>query len=664
MKNIALNRLFTLFVLLFFLVKPLSALNIAGGHRGSVTALVHNGDTIISAGEDGFIVIWNIREQAAAERFQLTKGSIQAMVKNPVRDEICVLESGGIDVYRISVWNYRFKIKLFSLQSAEPVTYVNYSAGGNFIIASGLGGAALTQLDSGTGRIISTPGIPYGAVSLAATGRSERNILLYQSRHEDYSPLSRTEREGQILYLDMDSLSVTDRFQAPADLISPIIFGNNRFIAGINSSGLLIVDAATGAVFDSFQNIRRGALLCPADDGFYCLFREGGAPVLYKFTFERQRNIFSSQKLSVSFDPAVQVTSIAFNGNAAFASAEGSLFLLGRNNRIVPMAHNFQARIMEIAHSGSSIVFLTENSELCFLPLDYRLLENSGKITLENKSGYTRITPITSLLRESTDQYILWQSANTRIAPHIIFSDRQADAVGLSYITGRFSLRSISSKNNKLLVLDTAGNIAVYNLDKLSADNLPADFTFSSIGAIDASLVDGDHFILCRSVISGNSPFLSVNIKTGETVPFSYPAQAGVTAYAGNSGNIYAAAVEWDIDGERTVVFNLSAAEETRIFEYPGEDVHLSIAESAGTLAIAGGQGAAVYRHDVINFERTNGLPEKLLGSERFFICLDSEGNISWHDNMTGKLLALFRLYEDRWTLSSNREISGPILRP
>jgi hypothetical protein len=62
--------------------------------------------------------------------------------------------------------------------------------------------------------------------------------------------------------------------------------------------------------------------------------------------------------------------------------------------------------------------------------------------------------------------------------------------------------------------------------------------------------------------------------------------------------------------------------------------------------------------------ERTNGLPVKLFGYDRFFISLDSEGNIAWHDNRTGRLLAVFSLNENRWTLSTTREISGEFYRP
>jgi len=49
------------------------------------------------------------------------------------------------------------------------------------------------------------------------------------------------------------------------------------------------------------------------------------------------------------------------------------------------------------------------------------------------------------------------------------------------------------------------------------------------------------------------------------------------------------------------------------------------------------------------------------LGCKDFFLSLDSEGNISWH-NTNGKLLAVFRVYKDRWVLEKGLETLGGML--
>jgi WD40 repeat protein len=657
------------FLFLFFISLPLFCFDIAGGHRGKVTALIHNGDTVISAGEDGFIVIWSVSQRAAMEKFQLTTNSIKAMVKHPLKDEICVIESGDMGNNKISAWNYKTKEKIFSVHGSEGAAFINYSAGGKYIITAGFDGSHFTLLDSSNGKTLSFVDIPSGAVTFGITGRTEQNILLYQGENEDF--------EGQILYLDLKSLSVTGRFRAPSNLSNPIILGNNRFLAGINSGGLLVTDAATGLLLDSIPNIERSALLYPVNDGFFCLSRENN--LLYRFTVDRHGTIITGQKLSILPDNEETISAFAINGTAVFANEGGDLFMAGltanQQSRLFKMTHNFQERITEIAVNNTSIAFLTEDGGLGFLPQDFKSLKNNSKITLEKTLNITRITAITPFSAKGINQkdprilsdtgildtYILWQSANTQIPPRIVYSDLTADELSLNFIIERYPLRSISSRNGNILVLDSAGRLCVYNFNNFP---VKAAFTFSSVGAIDAAFVDDNYFLLCRSAINGSSPFLFVNYNTGETVPVSFPAQAGIFTYTGNSGKIYAASVIRNTDSVKTVISTLSAnrvVNET-LFEYPGETVNLTIAESAGKTAIAaGGEGAKIYAEKVTGFDRTQGLPVKLLGGKNFFLSLDSEGNISWHDT-NGKLLAVFRIYKDRWVLETGKEILGGVL--
>jgi hypothetical protein len=276
---------------------------------------------------------------------------------------------------------------------------------------------------------------------------------------------------------------------------------------------------------------------------------------------------------------------------------------------------------------------------------------------MEKKQGFSRITP---LLFENEDRFILWQSENNRNTPQIVNSNYQVDVQTFNFLPGRFPLRSISCLNNMLLLLDSSGNLSIYNLANLSAR---AEFTFTSAGSNDASFISNDYIIISRSMVNNNSPFISVNSRTGETVPVSYNAQAGLLLYTGKSGNVYAEAAERDGNRFITTVLNLtSSSSPVRVFEYKGESSHLSIAESSGTLAVTcGSEGAFLVSDKMIYFERTGGLPVKLLAFNNFFISLDSEGNIAWHDNRSGKLLAVLSIYADKWVLRANEEISGKI---
>jgi WD40 repeat protein len=595
-----------------------------------ITSLIRTENKFIGGTEDGYIVIWDVNQSLPAERFQLTMYKIEKIVSHPLKEEICIIETGGIGSYRISAWNYALKKRLFSLYSAEPVTYINYSGSGNFIIAAGLGESNLTLIDSQTGKIIDTrdtDGINRNPIAFAATGRAERNMLIYQRESGDSFSYEKQPdlSGGRILYYDLESGSVAGEFQAPGNLSNPVILRNNNFLAGINSQGLLIIDAASGEITDRIENIETDSLLCSSNEGLYCLGGKDTETTISRFSIGDNGKIIRRERLPISF-----------------------------NTR---QANSGQIRITEIAAGKRTIAFLTENGDLCFLPLDYRNLSSGGRpesLIHSRKERYTRITYVSEADKER-DQYILWQTLNTRNAPQLITAGLQSDGEILNQLTGRFPVRSIAYFNEKILVLDASGNLSVRNMADTQAR---PDFTFTSAGATDAAFINDENIILSRNV-SNMSPFLSVNIRTGETLPVNYGAQTALSVYSGKSGKIYAEAVELESDRFKTTVIDLFPApdrtrssSQLKIFEYLPEANHLSIAESAGHLAIScDGEGAFILSGEIINFERTNALPVKLLGCDDFFLALDSEGSIAWHDNTTGKLLALFSLYSDKWAL-------------
>jgi hypothetical protein len=196
-------------------------------------------------------------------------------------------------------------------------------------------------------------------------------------------------------------------------------------------------------------------------------------------------------------------------------------------------------------------------------------------------------------------------------------------------------------------------------------------FSFSSIGSLDAAFVNQDNVILGRSGVSGNSPFLMINVATGETVPLPYPSSAGARVYRGASGTLYAAAVDEEEGRPRTSIIRLDTAypaESVRLVEYQGEDILFSLAESSRVLASTLGDGGATLFSSggMKNFERSPGLPVKIVDGENFFIVIDGDGNICWHDPRTGELLALLRLYANEWILQQNQgdTLWGTVTQP
>ncbi|WP_461248444.1 hypothetical protein, partial [Treponema sp. R6D11] len=261
--------------------------------------------------------------------------------------------------------------------------------------------------------------------------------------------------------------------------------------------------------------------------------------ILYRFTVDRRGTISTRQKLPIIPGKDETISTFAINETAVFAGESGNLFMAGltanQQSRLFQMTQNFQTRITEIAANNSSIAFLTEDGSLCFIPQDFKLIKDNDNFSVEKTRNITRITAIAPFSDKGNkaDPYILWQNANIQTKPAIVYSDFRKDELSLQFIIDRSPIRLITSRGGNLLAVDSSGRLSVCNLNNISAK---ADFSFSSVGINDAGFVNDDYLLLCRSAINGSSPFLLINYNTGETVPVSYTAQAGILTYTGDSG--------------------------------------------------------------------------------------------------------------------------------
>jgi hypothetical protein len=206
-----------------------------------------------------------------------------------------------------------------------------------------------------------------------------------------------------------------------------------------------------------------------------------------------------------------------------------------------------------------------------------------------------------------------------------------------------------------VVFLDSVGNISILSLD--TGDPV---FSFSSLGSVDAAFLNEQGIILGRGALSGNSPFLMIDTFTGETLPLPYPATVGALLYRGVSGAVYAAVVDEKEGGRWTSIIRLDPSDSSgslRLAERRGEDTVFSIAEAGGipasTLGDNGEAAAYTSRGKEVSFERGAGIPQRLAGGDSWFIVLDTDGSISWHDPKSGGMLAVFRLYDTEWSFRS-----------
>jgi WD40 repeat protein len=623
-----------------------SAAVLPGGHRGAVTALAGDGELVVSAGEDGFLELWNAENGAAEERFQISPYPVRAMVKRPGRSQVCVTETDGFALHRISVWDYAAKKRLFALRLADPVSRMSYSAEGNFITVTRPGRTGAVFIHAETGEAAASPGMDAAPV-LAVRGPE---FTEGEDTEGGEGFMAAYFSGGVLSHWDLETGDETDRLEVPANLTSVTFFGG-RCLAGLDSRGRVILDIVSGDVLARENGVRKDALLSagPGAGELSCV--QGGATPVYT-RWRMERRLVRREQIRLAGNHRISAFLAA--DTPVLGLEDGRLAALNKNGSLDLFKSGSREKIVEAAVSGDRIAFITEGNRMGFLPLDFSGIENLSVRLAEfpRDAAYTRVSGLDG------GEFILWQTESGRQFPVAVKDGVYGlvfDRLGL-----RFPLRTVSAFGEKVLFLDAGGNAAV-----AGAKTGERSFLFPAAGSMDGSFTDGDNILLARSAVSGNSPFLKVNITSGETVPIDWPSSAGIRVYRGSSGAVYAAAVSEN--PLKTIILAIAGAASVQLLEYGGEDSSLSMAESKGmpVLNPAGG-GAVMVGKDgkIIPLERGSGLPLKLLDGGPCLVTVDGDGNISWQDGETGKLLAVFSLGEESWTLrSGDGTVQGEISR-
>ena len=651
----------------------------SGGHIGPVSAVLNKGNTVISAGEDGFLEVWsNVSGSQTVERFQVSAYRITAMAGRPDRNEVSLVETDGRGLFRVSAWNYRERRNLFRQEFRNPIAHISYSMGGSFVIVGGAGAMGLVFLNAANGNTMPSPTGLGGTVALAVTGRAERNMMVYLS-------------SGVISYRDLDSGAETNRFNAPANLSSPVLFGNNRFIAGLSPQGLTVVDAVSGNVVARDPSAPAASLLSSTNDALYVLINRVGNSELRRHTIDQAGNLATLASFAVPL-PAGHpgggrfTTMCATGDRVTLGTSGGSLVLVGPEGAHRALAADTRTRITDVAVSGETIAFTAENGTWGFVPLDYAGLPNGGTIQIGRGGGnYNRVTPFVPE-DGSDERFVFWQNRNIQTPPTIRSANPGAiHAPGLEGVSFRAPLRSVASLGGKTMFMDSIGNISVVS----PFDGDAGPFSFSSVGLMDAAFVDNHRLILGRSAVAGNTPFLLLNIVTGETVPLPHPAQAGVILQRGKSGDVYAVTVSPQAGGSVTSILQVDPANmagSRELVYFQGEHTQFSFAQTPGGIATTvGGEVGTIHpvagtatatttgrtirraaartatasANTVQRLDRTPGFPYRLIEGGEHIISLDRDGNLAWHDGQSGRLLAIFRLQADGWTLQTQRGVIG-----
>jgi len=707
----------------FILLSCLSAQSreslLPGGHRGAVTALVTDGDgRILSAGEDGFLEIWDARQKRAIDRFQLSLQGILSLALRPDHREIAVVENAGPGLCRVSAWDYDGKRLLFVRRFRESLQGITYSGGGNYLILRGSTGVHLLDPETGDPR---PPEGFSGTVSFAATGKSERTIVLYFSG-------------GVLSYRNLLDGGEVRRLEAPSGITGAALLGNNRFLVGFDAQGFLVVNAVTGAILFREESLRPGLIIpvSPENAEFICLSE--GSPRSVSFLgldIQGRLETKARRTLAQGF-PEIRCGTLGDKA-AILGTGDGRLIRFERSGAWQEMASRAQTPVRDIALSGDCLSFLIDSggsgspgSALGSIPADYRALRSGAVLRLRSIGSYGALVPGPRGEGEPGFPFLLWQPESSDLP---LLLTLPADSLSLALPPAsakpaapakapaqtkpaapakppaqtkpaapakppaqtkpaapakppvqnespgepgipfgeaafpgsrRYPLQALSTAGDKTLFLDSAGRIAVLNT---AGEQV---FSCSAPGAMDAAFLDGENLIIPESsAIAGGPNFTLVNLLSGETVPLTFPGDLGLRVCPGGDGTIYGALIKQSAAGISTslIAFHRTRLQDFRVLlTYPEEDTRLGMAWNGGVFAATlGDSGAFLCSQDEAEpnlrpLERSAGLPLRLISGKDCFILSDTEGNITWQDPLSGRILATLKVYDTEWVLEKPGE--------
>lgn len=633
-------------LLCFLSISLFSVANDISGHRGPVLSLevFQDQSKIITGGADGFINIWSLSTHTSLERFQVSPYRLIDIALRPGSREMAVLESDGIGLFRVSVWDLQDKKKLCTLRFRDEVTSVSYSAQGSYLLVTRNALDGLLILDPTAGERVVLLEEETGPISFATTGKSERTIAAYS-------------QTGNLSYWDLTLGRRLAKITVPASLAQIVFFGNNRYFLGIDVTSMRVIDALSGEE-KAFRSVEGQVFAYPINDQMH----EVGF-------FHQKGNIIANGTVDTfgitpEFSPwekYILYDEERFLGIVAAVRAKGKLLLAlesgdlgfvdeGDPYQEIDLFETADMRpISDFALVGESL-FAVSQGALLSLPADPYSYRQSLSIAGRQVDHARSIASI------GRDSFAFWDESAEE--PYLIVMSK-SNSIRVPLAPGA-AILAIKSIDRYMLILDSVSGVRIF--DTFTMDTI---YSYSSVGLIDAEFLDDSRVVLGKSIaVAPYVAMLEINFKTGETVPRDIGGTAAVRIHLGEqSGNVYAFLVG---EGTTTLVrFDPRNPERTTaLLEYASEDVQPFVAEGPDFLAaILGGDGSVLYSESgVVPFQRTRGLPKKISALKEMAIVLDTDGGIEWHETDSGKNIASLRLQGETWTMNRDGQtLTGAI---
>lgn len=581
----------------------------------SLSSIPGSGE-FFSADSAGFVARHSA--DGSLETWQLSNIPIRIIAVHPDGNRIAAYESDGFSVYRVSVWDWKTKTRLYAKRFRDSVTTLSWSAKGSWLIVgnTSVDGIAAFDASRGTGEKIFSESM--GIVSLALTGASESSAITFGP-------------SGTIRYTDTSTGKERARYRAEEDLSAPVILSNNVIIAGYRDGLIYEIDATSGKTLSAVPAVDPVMATTVSDPHAVWIEKAGGT------SWALRSGALNLTLFALDQESSVTVA-LALPDRVVVGTDSGDLYSIARTaspDTVMTAVRLDRARnriIDDIASDGNTAyilsggtVYATESPDATPVPAFHgapgnRLASIDSQLVFWSNSSGGEVT-------------IMTVDGNTR---RTLYKAREA-------------VRSLSTDGTRVAFIE--GSSTVVTLD--TAVSAPA-FTFAGVGLQDALLVSSDRLVVSKSSTpKAPSPLVSVSTATGETVqlPIKGDLCYGLKMADWRKGALTCFIVK---NGEAPVTelvivdLNISSVQSSTAkaaLSYGDEDLTAASAIVDGKILTNLGKGAFVALDaesgKKTDFERVSALPVRAIPVGRFVATLCSDGTIAWYESSGGAPFAV-----------------------
>lgn len=589
-----------------------------------------------SAGEDGFVIKW--AEDNQGEHYQFSEVGIRLIALSPNGNDIAIYETDGGSVNKVSVWDWRTFTRKFQKKFSDSIISLAYSSKGNYLIigTATVDGAVFVKTNGW--QIVDKIKSNTGIVNYIHTSKTERTCVLY-------SP------SGALAYYDMQNGKLKhEKFSIIKGLSQVVMYNDDKFLAGVKDNQIYIINAFKGNTLTAI-NANNPIILSRENDSIlYYLEFDGRNNYELKMIENLENNTVSNPRIVKTFrGPRAnsQITvgikdgNYIYLGNKAGAvyktDAEPSTVTQILDDSIV--TQNIYSKIYGMIPYEEDFLFLTSNSL-------YKSSYDSGIVDkIMTTNGETQITK----LRDNN--IILWAKGTGNPVIRVDLDKKTSQNIFTpKNIIQSLKMSSIGDKEY-LIEIESNSIVNLYDLEKKTFKQV-----YVGTGIQDAILVNNGLMYIAKSAATNpNTPILTVNIETGETVPLNVK---GNVAYALSTDGtiIYGINLISDDSGRNTYVFSYNTATKqmTNILKFADEDSGAFTYLNGKNLYTNIGRNK-IYCYNISTkkrfaYNRTASIPQIMCQNGNRVVILNQNGSISWCTPTDAKLTADWYLtVDEQW---------------